>query len=377
MAIGLLALLSLILFGSGWLVLLGQNAQIGQVSPSFMSAFALLFAAGLLIPSAYNAAKRLSSKKWEIKWLTGIWAFIRKRALLLLTIFMMIGAFVSQFEILALFALPPIHAITSALIVLFLLMWVASKISLGSPQRYWGVLAASIILGPLIAIVFEVIAGAIILFLAILYISTQPQYAGLLESLTGFSGVGVNQEILLEQLSPLFADPLIILLLLLFISLAVPIIEELIKPIGLYLSLNRNWSPASGFALGALSGAGFALFENLALAVGPADWLPVMGARIGTTAIHLLTSGLIGWSLVKVRSEKKYGKLFGTYLLSVFLHGFWNAMALLLSISALPDRLPLLSSPGIINGMLLGLLVLTIGSIFLLRFNNRKALAAS
>ncbi len=376
LAIGILSLFSGILFISGWLALLGQNASLLEVGASFMSAFALLFTAALLMPSAFTAIRRLFNPMIETKWLSKLRKFVGNRTILLLIIFSLAGAFVSQFEILALFALPPIHAFVSSLIVLMLLIWATRNISMGSPQRYWGVLAVSIIFGPLIALILEIFAGAVILGLALFYLFTQEQYIGLLDSLSRIDLSGVGQDLLLQQFSALSSDPVIIFFLLMFISVAVPLIEELIKPIGLYFSINKKWSPASGFALGALSGAGFALFENLALSVGPENWSAVMGARIGTTAMHILTSGLIGRALVIARNERKYWKLFGTYLLAVFLHGSWNGLAIFLSLSALQNESNLLSSPILVNGMLLGLLILTVGSITLLRFINRRATVA-
>jgi RsiW-degrading membrane proteinase PrsW (M82 family) len=375
-AIGILLLLAGLFFISGWLDLLVQSAPIGQSSPRFMSGFALLFTATLLLPSLFFSANRLFNFDIEFKWLSKIWRFVKKRALFLLMITLIFSSVISQFELVALFALPPIHSIASSLIVLFLLLWATRNISMGSSQRSWGVLAASIIIGPLVAIFLEIIVGAILLVLLVFYISSQAKYSGLIESLSRLDRFALNQDLLLEQFSPLMADPVIVLFLLMFISLAVPLIEELIKPIGLYLSMKRKWSPASGFALGALSGAGFALFENLALAVGPADWFTIIGARIGTTSIHLLASGLIGWALVKARNEKKYILLFGIYLLSVALHGFWNATALMLSMSALPNKIGLLSMPIFINGMILALLVMAAGSVFLIRTINRKVLAS-
>ena len=151
----------------------------------------------------------------------------------------------------------------------------------------------------------------------------------------------------------------------------------MVKPIGLYFSLGRSWTPASGFALGALSGAGFAIFENLALGVSANTWLPVMIGRIGPTSIHLLTSGLIGMALVRAKNEKRYLHLLGTYMLSVALHGLWNGMAIFAGLSAFDVGENFISSELLLSGMLLGLLILALGSIFLLRFNNRRCVNAN
>lgn len=368
----ILLLFAIILFGSGLANFLGRNDQMLQAAASFMSGFAFLFTAVILVPSTFFALQRISGKEFNLPWLSKFRKINHKRILFAAIITLLIGGLLGTNESLSLFALPPIHAIASSLIIYWLLIWALQDIELGTPQRYWGVLAAGIILGPLLAILMEVFFGAFLLIIGVIYISSQSQYAGLIDYLSQINTFGVNEQLLMEKLSPLAADPIIVILALVFISFLVPLIEELVKPIGLYFSIGRNWSPASGFALGALSGAGFALFENLALGVSANAWLPVMVARIGTTSIHLLTSGLIGWALVRAKNERRYWQLLGTYFLSVSLHGLWNGLALLAGLSSFDATKNFIDPNALTSGMLLGLLILALGSIFLLRFNNRR-----
>jgi len=367
--------IAIILFGSGWAIILDQNGESLQAAAAFMSGFGILTAAILLGPSTYFAFHLISEKKLNIPWLFKLNKIIRKRVLFVTVFTLVIGGIVGANAGFSLYALPPIHAIASTLIIYLLLIWAVSGIELGTPQRYWGVLAAGIIFGPFLAIIVEIFLGTIIFLIAVIYIASQSQYAGLLEALSNIDVFNANETFLQESLFPLASDPVIIILVLVFVSLVVPLIEELVKPIGLYFSMGRKWTPASGFALGALSGAGFALFENLLLGVSANAWLPVMVARIGTTSIHLLTSGLIGMALVRARNEKHYGKLITTFILSVGLHGLWNGLAILASFSSFDFSQNLISSNALANGMLLGLFVLAISSIFLLRYNNRRFVA--
>jgi hypothetical protein len=121
----------------------------------------------------------------------------------------------------------------------------------------------------------------------------------------------------------------------------VPLVEEAVKPIGVWLLLKRSLSPAEGFAAGALSGAGFAIFESLAASSTGEGWLILVSGRIGTAAVHILTTALMGWALVLARSQKRYLRLVGTYLGVVLIHGAWNALTMFAAINGIQNELDL------------------------------------
>jgi hypothetical protein len=119
-------------------------------------------------------------------------------------------------------------------------------------------------------------------------------------------------------------------------------------------------------------GAGFALAENLfngALG-GTEGWAPGAVARIGATAMHCFTSGLVGWGWGQLWTARRPLRLLGAYAAAVFIHGVWNAAAMgaaLLSVAALAHEGDKLwqASAGLGTLMSLGLLaVLTV--VFLL-----------
>ena len=105
-------------------------------------------------------------------------------------------------------------------------------------------------------------------------------------------------------------------------------IEEQIKPIGVWLLAGRQLTPAEGYALGALSGAGYALVESLFLTSSGQDWTVIILARIGTSAVHILTAGLMGWALATAWGEARYLRLGAVYLLAVLIHGLWNGLTI-------------------------------------------------
>ena len=86
---------------------------------------------------------------------------------------------------------------------------------------------------------------------------------------------------------------------------------------------------------GVISGAGFAVIESLFNTARLLDssWIIVSSLRFGTTLMHVLASGLVGWGLASAWSQRKYLRLAGAYLAAVVLHGVWNGLAVLFAIS--------------------------------------------
>ena len=111
--------------------------------------------------------------------------------------------------------------------------------------------------------------------------------------------------------------------------------EELLKPLAVYFLLGRKLLPWEGFVLGATAGAGYALFENLTIGATAEAWTFVIISRIGTAAVHVLTTGLVGWGLASARSERKYARLAGSFLSAVVLHGVWNGLNILTALAEL------------------------------------------
>lgn len=344
----------------------------------FLSAAALFSVGLMLLPSALLALMRILGRSFQPpQILVRAKNFGRRVSLIILLPILFLGQWASQSESLDWLFLPPIHLFASALIVLWLVGMAVKRLHGGSAQRLWGVFASGLVLGPLFAFGLELLFGLFFLLLVALYVGNRPDLGNAAERLMESGApflTDPNQ--MLPMLQPFLSDPALLLIGLAFIALVVPMIEETFKPIGVWLLLKRPLAPEEGFALGVISGAGFALLENLALGANGESWLPIMAARIGTTAMHLLTAGLMGWALVIARNEKRYLHLLGVYALAVVLHGLWNGMVVLASLASFAalsgiDLLPLqfAAAAG------LALLVLAGGSILLLRLSNRSLLA--
>lgn len=230
----------------------------------------------------------------------------------------------------------PLHIFVALLSVGWIL-WVAlHNLKPGSGQRAWGALGSGLAITPLLAFVFEII-GAIIFFLILgIYIGTNPELTHALTSISDLTNqLNPNMELVLERLEPLFNDPFVLILAIAGLGIFVPLVEELFKPIGVMLLLGRNLTAAQGFALGAICGAGYALVENLTVGANADTWALTSIGRFGTSAMHILTTALSGYALVRAKSEKRYLALLGTYLLNVVIHGTWNSLVVLSSAMAL------------------------------------------
>jgi hypothetical protein len=111
-------------------------------------------------------------------------------------------------------------------------------------------------------------------------------------------------------------------------------------------------TPAEGFTAGVLSGAGYALFESLALSSSAEEWAPLVFARMGAAVIHILNTGMVGWALVLAWREGRYLQLAATYLAAVLIHSLWNTLALSAALSELlkplagAEALPLIDLAG-------------------------------
>jgi RsiW-degrading membrane proteinase PrsW (M82 family) len=128
----------------------------------------------------------------------------------------------------------------------------------------------------------------------------------------------------------LLLNPGVLVLVFAFISVIVPVIEEALKPLGLWFLAGQRITPAQGFGYGVLCGAGFGLFENLGnTSMGGETWALLTATRASTLLLHCLNSGLVGWGLASVWTHRRYLRLAATFLYAVTIHGLWNGLAVL------------------------------------------------
>ena len=216
----------------------------------------------------------------------------------------------------------------------------ARTLTLGSRWRAWSALGISLTVTPFILFMLETLVLIVILLFVVFYVAANPEVAAEFQRLSSqFMFVDMESEAGLEQalrlMSPYLLKPGVIIPAMAFFTVLVPLTEELIKPLAVWLFVNKLENASQGFALGALCGAGFALWETFNVGGQIADWGVLLFSRIGTGLLHITTSALMGGAIFAALRARRYLRLLGTYLLVVLLHGLWNASAVAMSVSAL------------------------------------------
>ena len=303
--------------------------------PLFLMAAVMAATGFLLLPSGYYALWRalgwqaLDFRPFLAKLQPALW-------ILILPVVLLLGYGASNSSGFAWLLLPPFHLLAVSLPVGWILFLSVRGLPLGSPQRMWGVLSSGLILAPALILILEGIAGLVFLLFVAVSITSHPDLVKELTRLVDWiSAANPSPEAVVEAVKPFVMRPGVIFSILAFGAIVVPLIEEAIKPMGVWLLAGRKISPAAGFAAGAMSGAGYALFESLVLVGDGQQWVSLVVARIGTAAIHIFTSGLTGWALVQVWHKRRYGLLGASYLIAVLIHGLWNALTLVFSFTAM------------------------------------------
>ena len=245
----------------------------------------------------------------------------------------------------------------------------------GPRWRFFSVFGLSLTLAPFLMIALEMVVLVAGIVAVSVYIALfQPDIVLELAELPFLLESGADEEALLSLLAPYIANPYVITAALGYIAVLVPLIEELLKPLAVWLFGKQLGSPAQGFVLGMLSGAAFALFESLnASADGSSGWAVIVSVRAGTSILHIAASGLVGWGIASAFTEKRYGRLIAAYLTAVLVHGVWNAAAVGTGISAIGDSIGrpewlYAYAPALVCGML----VMGVGMVAVLIASNRK-----
>jgi hypothetical protein len=297
----------------------------------FSIAWIMLLVFALLVPSIVYAVARLSGHplsaiKIKNRYLIAvagmvIWPFI-----------LVLGNDLSASPTASIF-LPFLQLFAIGLPLWWLLETAQRGLSTGSPQRTWGMASFSLLISPLAALIVELIAMVAMAFIAFVFINAQqPQLIDQIGNLISQYQNGLEPS-MTDQLSrELLAQPGTIFFLMVLFSGVAPMVEELIKPLALWVIASRKPTPAQGFACGLICGAAFALLESLGIASSStgAVWLLNMLQRSGTGLLHITTCGLMGWGLASAWSEQKYLRTALAFFSAVLLHGVWNTFGLLM-----------------------------------------------
>jgi hypothetical protein len=305
-----------------------------------LMAAGLAFSGILLVPSAGYSLARLIGRSPE-RYTIHLSALKPVLWILALPVVLLAGWAVSKYPGIDWLILPWLQILGVGLPVLWVAYLGLRHLPLGTPQRMWGVFGSGLVLGPALILAAELAALIAIAIAAILFISSQPDLTNQLMALAQrLSRSPASQDQILQQLAPYLLKPGVIFTIFVFTAGIVPLIEEAIKPIGVWLLAGRILTPAAGLAAGILSGAGYALFESLTLGSNSgSDWATVVFVRSGTAIIHILTTALTGWALSLAWSEGRYLRLGATYIAAVLIHGTWNSLSLANSYKSILDSL--------------------------------------
>lgn len=371
----LLLLVAVLLVAS----LIGLFSQEGDPAAQMISAWAFGFAAIVLFICSWFVLQKmrgLEQADLALKLSLPVWAWIFTPLIVLTGIALGVGVSFAELPWLSWLFLPPLSVVVIVLPILFFFGIAAQSIDAGSRWRFFATLGLGMTAGPFIMIVLEVLVIAVIFVGGAVYMSvTQPAILQEVTSLVDLFNEGaINEEALLTGLAPYLSNPALITILLSYVALIVPLIEELFKPLAVWIFARQVDTPAQGFVLGALSGLAFALIESLnASADSSVSWGVIVGARAGTSLLHLTTSALVGWGIVSLFKEKRFGRFFGAYFSAVLVHGIWNAAAAGAGIASIGE---LIGKPewlfNFAPALICGLIVLGIGMFVVLLRSNRS-----
>jgi len=368
--------------------LLGITAYISgqtntsQTIPVMLLVWSSLLSALMLLPVFLLSLYQVRSKpipRWldtgrPVVWKAALWS------ILIWPLVILVGWLVADRPSLSVFVLGPLNLLVAGLPVLFIYTLAQRNLDGGSQARRWRIFGFSLAITPVIIMIVEIIAVLIIAGIGGLWLlyrfsidpALEQQITALIDQIR-LAGDG-DPELVLELLKPYLTQPGVVFWAIAIFGGVIPIIEEILKPIALWSLAGRKPSPQEGFVGGLLCGAGFALMENvlyLSSAMVVEDWLYMATGRAGTGVLHMLASGLVGWGLARAWRDGKWFFQGLTLLGAFLLHGFWNALALVVGVLPLfiVDSEMTLGQTFLFNAPMIVLLILSMAAMIMI---NRK-----
>ena len=329
---------ALIMFASSFsLVLRGKDIQAQQTIILIVSVFEAL----ILIVATFVAIQRYRRQVFASKDASFTIGFKEIAASLLIAgVLILVGYKIGANDSFNWLILPVLTVPAVALPIFVIVGLGVRELPLGTRWQSWGIFGVAMTLAPLLLGILEIIVLLLLIFFVVAILMAQPGFATDIERLSRQLYIlGPESKAARNLLLPYVTHPAVVVIALLYVALLVPMIEELFKPLGVWLSANRLSSPAQGFALGALSGSAYALIETLGVSAQTADWAGLLLSRIGTGMLHITTSALMGAAIVYAFRERRYLRFIGTYILAISLHGLWNALAILYSFAAIAESI--------------------------------------
>lgn len=350
----------------------GTNSAISM--DPFMVAGSLAFAGALVVPSAWYAWRYLAHPEIE-----PVSRPERRYYGLILTVVVLVvvvgalllGNWAAQNDRIAWFVLPPLNVIVTGLTALWVIYFGTRGLLPNIPRFKWGVFASGLVLGPVIILILELMLLLVVGIIAVLWVTLNPSLSSQLSHLTFPMQNGVpDTQAIIDRLLPLLLNPVVIFLVFATISVLVPIIEESLKPLGVWFLAGSKITPAQGFGFGVLSGAAFGLFENLGNTSGAGTgWALLATSRISTLLLHSFTAGLVGWALASAWTQRRFLRLAISFIIAVAIHGLWNGLAVLSAAASLEGTTTVPLPPGLQQiGMLATIGIFALGLLVFVSF---------
>jgi RsiW-degrading membrane proteinase PrsW (M82 family) len=267
----------------------------------------------------------------------------------------------------------------AAILVACLPIWFAVELArrgaqAGGPQRQWGVFNFALYFSTPLVFVLEIIGFILLVVGVAVWASTDPQRLAMIQRFQqDLLQAGGDIQSIQSLYLPLLRQPWILFGIYAGLALLIPLLEEFIKPLALWFLIGRDLDPASGLALGAIAGAGFALPETLLNLAGSAanpEWLGLAIGRFGTSLLHVATTALTGMAIASAWRSRRFHWLFLAFTLSCGLHGLWNGLTITSGLAPLLIPEPL--SRGVVIASMGGLVLLAVGFVSLLIILNRR-----
>lgn len=236
-------------------------------------------------------------------------------------------------------AFPPFHVLASLLSSVTILAFAAPRLANSSARSLavgfaWGGVGTVII-----AFVSEIVLGVLfVLFGAVGAVALLGQDG--IRELSALLRSNPSQLDLPRLAQLLEATPWVLVLIgglvVIFLSLLVPLIEESTKAMLPIIRISRQsitMSQALWWAL--CAGAGYAFSENLLNGLNALEfWSIGMGLRGGTSFMHIATTGTVGLAFFGGFIERRYRRMIALFVLAISMHGFWNLTAISVSVAA-------------------------------------------
>jgi len=372
-----------LMLAGGGIALMGMPAAELNTLSLFNLAWVTLFVGVLCAPAAVFSFLEIRAK--PIRGSRRSWFLAASAGMLLWGALVFLFAPVETSPLAWLF-LPPLVLLTTVL-PLWWYLEIARRGSHPEPlARTWGVVSFSLLITLPLIIVLELVVLILAVVAGGVFLSTQPGFEQQMIVLQQFlSDPNTDPVLLMDFFNGLLQRPEVIFGVLVLVSGVIPLLEELFKPLAVWLYAGDRLTPAQGFLAGTISGACFALWENLTAlsASGDGTGTAILVARVGTGLLHITTAGLVSWGMASFWGDRRrLGRLIGVYILAVILHGLWNASGVISGVAPLlqfPLDAPSGLSQTLTNvgiGVLGTLVLVNLGVLLTMNANLRAARAA-